>query len=639
MSGISDSGLGHRPVLSSRLSMGRHFLAPHGRRVLTSIFTALLLVCGVLAISLGPAMGTAVAAPIASPQVYKFQAFANRVDDVIDEVRADFVLKVPSGYVDVTTGNLLTVAGKTLKIGYDFGDGSTRDMSYLNTLNGAAGATAWATNNTERFTIHQIMKSGDNDYLVISVDGDMSVPDGNPANNIPGGKATPLNWYFSLSSLGGNGWVPAALTKMPVQYNIYYGATLPTTITGPQIGMQFDGSYALWSGNQANWGQALDFGLNGFAPGILPPNSFAVDVINKGLSTALNGPAGSVSDSFWYAWVNEDGTLVKSINTAPIHITGVTPSNALFGSVLTVSKNTPTSGGPTLAYTAAQGAQGLTNKVGADGAIDFNNAGGTGYYKLLVWPESHNPTTVTVDNGAPLLSYTAASLFDATGALTPGAVNSAWPVASTFYKYQLPLPAAPVITTPVNNSRTNINNTVTISGTGTPGHTITLKIKPSNTITDDRDPALTLIKDGDHAGVQPGDIVVDASGNWTYTYTPSPVLVDGPYTVIAFQTEQGGDLNLTSPPSNPDVPASPTKWGVTFTIDVPKPVKPTVEPTSDAGVARPSALTPPAPELTLANTGASPAMVWLAAAAIGAIVLGGGLVVSTTRRKYAPRGR
>lgn len=515
------------------------------------------------------------AATVTVPQVYKFQAFTNRIDDLIDELRADFVLKVPHGYVHPTTGALQTVDGRQLKVGYDYGDGARRDMTYLNTLAGAAGANAWAHNQDEYFTVHKVISSGDNDYLVISIEGDMNIPDGVAANNVVGGRAVDLNWYFSFSASGGTAWIPSALTVYPATYYFYYGSLVAGNRTGPQIGMQWDSIYNFWSNRQANWGQVLDFGLNGHAAGVLPPNSVAVDLINKAYSSTASGPAGSVSDSFWYAWVHEDGSLVTSINTAPIRITGVPPSSASNRPTSSVSKNTPSSGGPTLAYTAAQGAQGLTTKVGADGAIDFTDAGGTGYYRLLVWPESRNPTTVTADNGAPQLSYTPADLFDGNGHLTPLANSAKWTAATTYYRYDIPLPPAPVIEEPAPGSYTNVNDTVTLSGTGEPGSTISLKLKAGDSITNTRDPALTVVKDGDHEDAQAGDIVVDASGNWTYTYTPATPLVDGPYTVFATQTDQtAGGYYLTSPPSNPDDPGAPTAWGVTFIVDTTPPVAP-----------------------------------------------------------------
>lgn len=539
--------------------------------MLSVLIVGVLTVAGLVAAGLTAGSVPAEADFVSAPQVYRVQAFTNRVDDVVDELRADLVLKVPHGYVNTQTGALQSVGGNQLRVGYDYGNGNKVSMAYINTMNGSSGALAWARNIDQYFTIHKVITSGDNDYLVMSMEGDMNLPDQDAANNVAGGRKVSLNWYFSFatgSPDGGVWWVPTSLTRLPVDYNVYFGQPNPATITGPQVGMQFDCTYSLWTCAQANWGQALDFGLNSYPPGVLPPNSVAVDIINKNFTSVTSGVTASVSTSYWYAWVHEDGSLVTSINTAPIHITGMTPSYYNNSPNNYASKNTPTSGGPTLAYTAAQGAQGLTNKVGTDGSIDFRSAGGTGYYKLLVWPESQNPSGITGNNGAPYWDLRAQDLFDDNGHVKPWAEAMKWVVGSAYYNYSISMPDAPVIASPSSGSFTNVNNSLTVSGTGTPGNTISLKMKSGGSITDYNDPTLAQLANGDHQGRMVGDVVVDTEGNWTYTYTPATPLRDGDWTVVATQTDQSsGGLNLTSVPSNPDNATAPTKWGVTFTVD------------------------------------------------------------------------
>lgn len=85
----------------------------------------------------------AVAAPTDAPMVYKVQGKANRVDEAIDEIRLDFVLKVPHGYVDTTNGNLIVNNGVQLRVGYDYGNGTVRSTRYINTMSSAAGAFDW----------------------------------------------------------------------------------------------------------------------------------------------------------------------------------------------------------------------------------------------------------------------------------------------------------------------------------------------------------------------------------------------------------------------------------------------------------------------------------------------------------------
>ena len=548
------------------------------RRTLGAVVVGALALTGAIAMVANPLAevpAAQAADPLAPPEVFKLQGAADRIGDVIDELRIDFVMKVPHGYVNPTTGAMQTVGGNQLRVGYDYGNGAVRNMGYLNTMSGATGANAWANNRDEYFTIHNVIASGDSDFLVMSLEGDLNFPDNAAINNIPGGRPGMLNLYLSYAagnvpgSGGTTSWIPTAKTVHAFDYNAYYDSLTATNITGPQIGMQFDGIYNLWSGDQANWGQVLDFGLNTYAPGVLPPNSVAVDLANRAYDSVNSGPAGSVSDSFWYAWVHEDGSLVTDINTAPIHVTGVTPSSARNGNS-NVVKNLPTTT-PTLAYTAAQGAQGLTTKVGVNGAIDFTTAGGSGYYRLAVWPESRNPTNVTINNGAPLLSYAASDLFDASGHITANADNIKWLVGSAYYKYNVPLPPAPVIKTPATGSRTNNNTSVVISGTGEPGHTITLKWKSGTATTDFNDPSQTVLVDGQNGTA----VTVQPDGTWTYTYTPATPIVDGTYSIVAAQTEHVTGYELTSPPSNPNTATPPTAWGVTFAIDTVAPGAPT----------------------------------------------------------------
>lgn len=547
------------------------------RRVVEGAVAVLLLsISGVVAGSSMPAE----AAPVAAPQVLKVQAYNSKIDFELDELRASLVLKVPHGYVNPVTGELQSVGGRYLRIGYDYdginsdGRPNYRNMAYINTYS-AAGANAWAHNIDEYYTVHKVITSGENDYLVISIEGDLDIPVLSQSNT-PGGSVAKMNLYFTLlkttnpsASSWQTDWIRTAQTAHPIDLNIYTAYQSASSRSGPVVQVQYDGTYGLWSGRQANWGQVLDFGLNGNAPGFLPSNSIPVDMTNYAFKNINSGPAGSVSDSFWYAWVHEDGTLVKSINTAPIHVTGVVPHNGLVNNTYVVKNVTPASpSSPSLAYTNAAGAQGLTTNVKQDGRIDFTNAGGSGYYRLVVWPEAKNPSRVTVDNGSPLLSYTATELFTGTRPV-PGRLSQAWTVGSVYYKYDIKRPGAPEISTPTEGAHLSSASRITISGTGTPGHSITLKFAAGDTITNTNDTTVTTLVDGDRncTTAWPCTVVVDPSGRWTYTYTPSSPLADRTYTVVALQTEQASGYSLTSSPSNPKFETAPSAWGVTFTID------------------------------------------------------------------------
>ncbi|SJN10647.1 Large repetitive protein [Leucobacter sp. 7(1)] len=548
---------------------------------------ALVAVTGMFAPQLGGApVPAAHAADTDAPQIYKFQGFWDRIDGDVDEIRADLVLRVPQGYVNKGTGALQSVNGQQLRVGHEYSVGSGRKShAYINTMQGGkAGAEAWAKNRDERFTIHKVIPSGKFDFLVMSIEGDIDITNAPSATNIPGGLLSNLNFYFSYASGAPGtttGWISSALTTEPAPFYWYYGTRNDTSISGPQFRIPWDNTQELWSAGQANWGQVLDYGLSSSAPGSLPPNSIGLDLVNNATrSNPETGYAGTVSDSFWYAWVHEDGSLVESINTGPIRVTGVKPSGSWYTNANQIPKNVSQADWPgraVLGWTQEQADQGLTGNVAPSGETNFEDAGGTGYYRLLAWPEARDPNNVVGDNGSPRISYSAADLFDGNGMVTPEADAVKWTTGSVYYKYELPIPDAPVITVPPENSHTNVNNTVTISGTGTPGHTITLKFTSGETITDFNDPALETLVDGQHEGVLPEDVVVDSEGNWSYTYTPATPLPDGPYTVVAAQTDPTpGFLALTSEMSNPNDPdpAVASDWGVTFFIDTVAPDAP-----------------------------------------------------------------
>ncbi|MFF1574587.1 Ig-like domain-containing protein [Leifsonia sp. NPDC058292] len=478
----------------------------------------------VAAASVLTAVGVAAPANAATtaPEVYSVLGAEYRVDSYMDEIRADFVLRVPKGSVNPATG-----AG--LSLSYDYGNGTIR-TARIKATNSAAGATTWAQNIDEFYTIHQVISSGPDDFLVMSLEGDLNLPDNGAGSNVPGGLPITLNLYSTVT-VGG---VASAQTTTPMQFYSLSGRNAAATASGPGVQIVWDNVWRLWSGGQANWGQVLDYGLNGQAPGVLPAKSVAIPLMNPGFSSAASGPAGSVSDSFWYQWVNEDGSPVTAINSQPIHVTGVTPfnggSNATRPVATTVYNAAPASNGQAAGYPAMinDGSNpALGSAMKADGSIDFSEAGGTGYYKLLVWPESHNPTTVTVDNGAPQIMYSTPPT-DATQAFTP---------ASVFYNYDVPRPDEVTITAPADKSLTS-NPNVVVTGTGTPGATITL-IQDGTTLVD---------------GYYGNAVTVAGDGSWSYAL-PS-ALPDATYTIQAEQTEHTTGYGLTSDPVT-----------TTFTID------------------------------------------------------------------------
>ena len=541
------------------------------------------------------------AAPVPAPEVTFFHGYNEKIDDLIDELRLSLVLKVPRGYVDEQTLELKPVDGKYLRVGYDHyggdssGTGGYLDNRYINT-SGAAGALRWAKNVDQYFTIHKVIPAGDNDFLVMSVEGDMNFGDNLAVNNVVDGRSTtgPVFLSFERGTPGsGTAWMRGApLTTYNVEYNIYSARS--GAVSGPIVQVLWDNQYSLWSRGQANWAMVLDYdlalgnsaGINrpGSVPeGVVPANSVGVHLANPAFNTVARGPANSVTKSFWYAWVHEDGRLVQEINTGPIRVDGMTPNSNVWPAGASggrMAKNEDTGGSrPTLAYTDAAGAQGLNGeRVSPSGEIDFRGLQdrGTGYYRLLAWPETSNPAAVTNAAAGKERVFAADDLFDGAGRMTPLAEQQQWIAGSAYYKYTIDRPAAPVIEVPADGSHTNLNNEVVISGTGEPGRSISVKFRQGDKISNTSDPELLTIVDGDRNCAAAGgcEVLVDSNGTWSYTYKPRTPLADGRYSVVALQTEQDSRFNLTSDPSNPNDETHPTAWGVSFTVDTVAPNAP-----------------------------------------------------------------
>ncbi|MBK0422057.1 hypothetical protein JD292_08215 [Leucobacter sp. CSA2] len=565
---------------------GTHKRSSPGARVAARALALLLLIVGLITPTIASEPALAQTRAVEKPEVFSLLAYNKRIDDAVDVIRASLVLRVPHGVVDEKSGDLIVNKERGfLRVAYDrTGDSADgldglQGMRYIKALT-SYGANVWSKNTQPGFTIHKVIRDGANDYLVISVEGKMEITT-TPESNVPGGKSLMGNLYFGFDtgtpaeSTTLVGWIDDNPTVREVEYRAYSSARGPEYKAGPIAQMPVDNSASLWTKGHANWAQVLDWGLTGHKAGIFPSNAASADITNYAFGTAALGPAGSVSTSFWYAWVHENGTLVTDINTAPIRVTGVTPHGTHQGTAAQLVKNVSVkAGNPTLAYTPEAAAQGLTTKVAENGDIDFTTAGGNGYYRLLIWPESENPKKVTADNGAPLIRYAKTDLFNG-NVPTARALDEGWPVASAFYKYDITRPAPPVITVPAEGSTIAQNTKIVISGTGLPGHSITLKLRPGGRITDPEDASLETLVDGELSCKQEKcEIVVAQDGTWSYTYEPKTPLADGHYTAVAWQTEQDSVFNVTSHPSNPDAPENPTAWGSGFDIDTVAPAAP-----------------------------------------------------------------
>ncbi|MDF7640817.1 hypothetical protein PT279_04340 [Bifidobacterium sp. ESL0784] len=290
----------------------------------------------------------------------------------------DFVVRVAHGEVDPTVA---TRGDTGLRIIYDYGDGGVSSngdlypnyahkVSYLNTIYGGdkkAGATKWAENNQEYYTILSVQSSGPYDFVTVSIEGDMNIPDEQstywnranahgavwkqhvwalvgPADRSPDSSgSSAYNWLnaYVSSSLGGS-WSGQKASAINTYLTSGDGAPFASNVATdadqtaypgvcyngsynhgcniPQSWVGFDEWPMLWSdvggqgGGQSNWGLTTD---NGFSesragvstgPGIAPPKSFFV----RWYDSALNGrnandPCSKVS-GFKYQWIGlQDG--------------------------------------------------------------------------------------------------------------------------------------------------------------------------------------------------------------------------------------------------------------------------------------------------------------------------------------------
>ncbi|MDP3156351.1 MAG: Ig-like domain-containing protein [Archangium sp.] len=147
----------------------------------------------------------------------------------------------------------------------------------------------------------------------------------------------------------------------------------------------------------------------------------------------------------------------------------------------------------------------------------------------------------TTANGSGSWTFTTSALSEASHTVRATATDSAGNVSvssntNTFTVDTVP-PAAPVVITPANGSRTS-SNTPSISGTAEANSTITVIID----------------------GVAVGTAAANASGAWTFT---SPLLSDGAHAARATATDAVGNVSVSSNTN-------------TFTVDTTAPAAPVV---------------------------------------------------------------
>ncbi|WEV41915.1 hypothetical protein OZX57_08265 [Bifidobacterium sp. ESL0682] len=291
------------------------------------------------------------------PKLYEFLGENTRMQgwNIADELRMDFVVRVPHGMVDpscVSLGRAASARGigdanKNCGMQVVFSRGGLPNTNltvahYLNTYGGDEdssdtsggqdAATDWALNNAQFFTIHNVMMAGSYDFLTISVEGDIAYGESTginaSPNNVGGLKFSPQYVYvaafpgrakneadsISYSDFADPSYVANIAENSPAyMYDYRYGGTdgvttvadanalLPKRSNGPLSLIGWDGTPSLWSGNQANWGLVTDYGFSGRAtanPMVAPANSFFVqwyNVVSSNLYTAKDAQGNTVT--------------------------------------------------------------------------------------------------------------------------------------------------------------------------------------------------------------------------------------------------------------------------------------------------------------------------------------------------------
>ena len=391
------------------------------------------------------------------PLLYRMMAFNDRIDTYQDELRMDFILRVKHNEfkpdcVDLGKADTGGKSNCNLSFVYQYvGSDNPADyhrVKYINTITpddylennktGYAydGATAWADNHLQRFTVHKIINSGLYDYLTISIEGDMNIADKSkdPAKFVAGGHPEPLNVFAivgdqnTILSCGSSSWAwgtetcstfdPASMSNLQDRYSnitaslskdkqmkVYMGDCLGSggddlQCSGPYSWVGWDSNPYLYRNHQANWGMVTDYGfpaysdgtvgnINATAPGTAPARSFFVYWMNlRGPGNKTNGICSETS-SYYYQWValkDSEWVPVKELTPEPVLVTGQQPSpNTLtttYGLQGMVNTNGAYNVNPTdPKYANTTNVLFATDKDGnpmpaqkADGGIDFKEA-------------------------------------------------------------------------------------------------------------------------------------------------------------------------------------------------------------------------------------------------------------------------
>ncbi|WEV58956.1 hypothetical protein OZX67_09260 [Bifidobacterium sp. ESL0728] len=290
------------------------------------------------------------------PVINQMLAYNDKVDSEMDELRADFVLRV--GHGDVNPGCIRLAekypSGKSamvnkgeiedgdqgvdstgecgLKLTYRYSDIETRPTRYINTLDSNLYGTKtnhslqrsafwWAKDvgigaggEKGGFTIRDIKSDGKYDYLTISMEGDVDYP--NPSQNKLGGTQRDLS---ITAQTGKDLQYTNDLTKNDYKLHLYAngakhcGDKPSSQCDGPSDSMAYDQTHpVLWSGGEANWGLTVDKGFHipqqedigtgaSVDNGIAPANSFSARWYNPDYQDDDSNLCNQVKQ-YYYQW-------------------------------------------------------------------------------------------------------------------------------------------------------------------------------------------------------------------------------------------------------------------------------------------------------------------------------------------------
>ena len=393
--------------------------SPRGRRGRWRVLVAVLALVA-SSVSFSAISSTPAVAAGPPPVLYKFLGGNNKGDDLNDEFRADFVVRV-------NHGETLT------NVQYTFSPGG----GYI--AASAQTPTVYRSSIDQNYSIMSTIVNGPYDYLAISLHGDADWF----TNCSAGQYGQPISMPIQVSTASGTVTIPNTITSFA--YGYCAGVNRPT--------MSTTWDFAWGSGvgtSQDNFG--LNIGSNGLGTQVADAGRFILDAINAGSS--LGGAAQPAdcgnTTSVFYQWVDQNNVPVASLTPTPVPL----PVTSHFGnSIVPV-------------YALENGSTTGTT-AGFPSTFSFA-AAGPGYYKLLAWP-------VATSSGTGAVSCVGRTW-------SPASIGDGWQVGSVFNDYAIPAPVAPVISTPATGGFTG-STTPTFTGTGIAGYTVTVAEGTTNLCT------------------------------------------------------------------------------------------------------------------------------------------------------------